>query len=367
MKRIRVIVADDSLTVRKHLVEVLERDPGVEVVGEAVDGRQAVDLCLRERPDVMTMDMMMPVMTGLAATEEIMAHGPTPILIVSASLNRGEVFRTYDALAAGAVDVIEKPSGTVADERWEKKFLATVKLVSRIAVITHPRAKLRRFHRPDALASTPRGTTSRGMGRHRLVAIGASTGGPAAAQRILSGLPVGFPLPILMVIHVSAPFAIALSDWLNASTPLLVRPAIDGERLPEVGRSVVLMAPADAHLLLDRSRLRLSDGAPRHSCKPSVDVLFESIAAETGGGAVACLLTGMGRDGASGLLAIRRAGGLTIAQNEASSVVYGMPREAALVGGAERILSIEEIAPALVEAAGVVDVAGVVEVAKVRE
>src|SRR5271154_436815 len=139
MAKTRVLVVEDSLTVRKRLLEILSADPEIELVGEAEDGKRAIELCRERRPDVITMDMMLPIMTGLAATEYIMAHCPTPILIVSASTNRGELFRTYEALAAGAVDVLEKPAGDVSDD-WERRFRSAVKLVSRIHVITHLRA-----------------------------------------------------------------------------------------------------------------------------------------------------------------------------------------------------------------------------------
>src|SRR5436190_11122276 len=142
MSRTRVLVVEDSLTVRHRLVEILGSDPDVELVGEAGDGRRAIELCERYRPDIVTMDIMLPAMSGLAATEYIMAHCPTPILVVSASINRGELFQIYDALAAGAVDVLEKPTGAEPDGAWECRFLATLKLVARIRVITHPRARL---------------------------------------------------------------------------------------------------------------------------------------------------------------------------------------------------------------------------------
>src|SRR5215469_8495237 len=179
MPRTRVLVVEDSVTVRKRLVDALLADPEIELVGEAEDGKQAVELCRLQRPDVITMDMMLPVMTGLAATEYIMAHCPTPILVVSASINRGELFRIYDALAAGAVDVLEKPTGTEAEGVWERRFLSTVKLVARIRVITHPRARLTgmRIAPPEPLlpADAPRPA-----GKYAVVAIGASTGGPGA-------------------------------------------------------------------------------------------------------------------------------------------------------------------------------------------
>ncbi|MDB5101309.1 MAG: response regulator receiver modulated CheB methylesterase, partial [Cyanobacteria bacterium RYN_339] len=169
MAKIRLLVAEDSLTVRKHLVEVASSDPDIEVVGEARNGREAVELCQRLRPDVITLDMVMPGMTGLEATEEIMGYCPTPILIVSASFNRGELHKTYEALAAGAVDVLDKPRGDSTDERWARTFLSTVKLVSRIKVITHPRAKLAAARRP-----VPPPAPDPQAGRYDLVVIGAS-------------------------------------------------------------------------------------------------------------------------------------------------------------------------------------------------
>src|SRR5215470_10001510 len=162
MGRIRVLVVEDSLTVRKHLVEVLAQDPELEVVAEAEDGKAAIELCERLRPDVITLDMMLPLMTGVAATEYIMAHCPTPILIVSASINRGELFKTYDALSAGALDVLEKPTVDDSGPAWAARFVATVKLISRIKVITHPRAKLGLFGAARSTANAANGSRSPG-------------------------------------------------------------------------------------------------------------------------------------------------------------------------------------------------------------
>lgn len=346
MTKVRVVVVEDSVTVRKRLLEVLSTDPDVEVVGEAGDGKQAIERCLECRPDVVTMDMMLPVMSGLAATEYIMAYCPTPILIVSASTNRGELFRTYEALAAGAVDVLEKPRGDEVDGDWEGRFLSRLKLVSRIRVITHLRARLRETR---VLAPVDPGGVRLRTGARRayaVVGIGASTGGPGAVVEVLQGMPSNFPLPILLVLHLGEPFGVAFAEWLDGRVEQRVAFATDGEPVRSTGGRVS-MAPPGRHLIVHDGRIRLSMEPERHFCRPSVDVLFESIARDFGASAAGCLLTGMGRDGAAGLLEIRRAGGLTIAQDEATSVVYGMPREAVLLGAADHILPLGEIAPAL--------------------
>jgi two-component system chemotaxis response regulator CheB len=179
------------------------------------------------------------------------------------------------------------------------------------------------------------------------VAIGASTGGPGAVRELLCGLPADFPLPVLVVIHLGAAFSTALADWLDRECPLRVAFAEDGQALPLRGGARVLLAPPDRHLALRDGKLRLTQDAPRHSCRPSVDTLFESLAEGLGPAVAACLLTGMGRDGAQGLLALRRAGAFTAAQDEASSVVFGMPREAVLLGGAAKVLPLDQFAPQL--------------------
>lgn len=337
---IRVLVVEDSATVRAYLVQVLSADPDLRVVAEAGDGRTAVALCARERPDVVTMDMMLPVMTGLDATEQIMAHNPTPILIVSASTNRGELFRTYEALAAGAVDVLEKPTAAEAGPDWERNFIGAVKMVARIRVITHLRGRLGGAKGQLAPAAGAMGDAP------ALAVLGASTGGPGALAEVMSALPPTFTLPILFVLHIATAFGAAFVDWLARQIGRPVLLAEDRMPLESVGARAI-MAPPDRHLILDRGRLRLTGDPERHSCRPSVDILFESVAREMGSRTAAALLTGMGRDGAAGMLAIRRAGGLTIAQDAATSVVYGMPREAAALGGAELILPLSEIAPAL--------------------
>jgi two-component system chemotaxis response regulator CheB len=346
--RVRVLIVEDSPTVREYLRGVLERDAELEVVGAAGDGKQAIELCQALRPDVITLDMMLPVMSGLAATEYIMAHSPTPILIVSASTNRGELYKTYDALAAGALDVLDKPAGGETDSAWEGRLVATVKLISRIKVITHPRARLAGLRetlaQPEPVARSARPTRT-----FSAVAIGASTGGPGALVRILGDVPPPLSVPVFVVVHIGEPFGSSFADWLDSQTAHRVAHAEHGaEVLP--GR--IVLAPPNRHLVVRDGRVWLTTDAERHSCRPSVDVLFESLASEYGAGTMAALLTGMGRDGAAGLLRIRAAGGVTIAQDEASSVVYGMPREAVALGAACQVLPLGEIGLALAAVAG---------------
>jgi len=296
--------------------------------------------------------MMLPVMSGLAATEYLMAYCPTPILVVSSSINRGELFKTYEALAAGAVEVMEKPRADEPEGDWERQLVSMVKIVARVKVVTHLRG--RRGLRPAQVGNDMPETRALPVagalapvklrGGCRLIALGTSTGGPGAMVEVLRALPANFRIPILFVIHISEPFGSTFADWLDSQTEHRVHLAYDGEEIPKNG---VVMAPPNRHLLVRGNKLHLSDGPERHSCRPSVDVLFESVAREYGATCAAAILTGMGQDGARGLLAVREAGGFTIAQDEASSIVYGMPREAANIGAAQMVLPLSEIGATL--------------------
>jgi two-component system, chemotaxis family, protein-glutamate methylesterase/glutaminase len=345
MAKIRVLVVEDSPTVGHHLCEVLTEDPDLDVTGVARDGRAAIELTATSRPDVITMDMMLPVVNGLAAIEHIMAHCPTPILVVSSSDNRADLFSTYDALAAGAVDVLEKYQGRTSAAGWAQQLRRTVKLVARIPVITHPRARLATRERnpapaPAVTTLSPHRTrpTPWSDRRCQVIGIGASTGGPAAVVEVLRALPTDHRVPILLVQHISAPFAAAYVDWLGDQIGRPTAHARDGDAVAAAGGRVVV-APPDRHLVVEEGRLRLTGHPERNSCRPSIDYLFEALAREYGVAATACLLTGMGRDGATGLLAVRRAGGMTIAQDEATCAVYGMPREAVLLRAAAHVLA----------------------------
>ncbi len=339
MSRLRVLIVDDSLTVRRRLADAFAFEPTCEVVGEAMDGQQAFEQCQRLRPDVVTMDLMMPKVDGLRATELIMAHCPTPIVVLSAAENRTEGLRTLDALAAGAVDAVDKPSGLL-DAKWMETLVSRVRVAARVRVITHVRARLHLDvnapPRVAPLAVPP-----------RLLAMGASTGGPAAVRYILRSLPADFPLPVLLVLHITENFDTAMVEWLEAQSGLKVRNAVDGEPLPMPGRVSVRMAPGNRHLVVKGGRLRVVEGPERHSCRPSVDELFESVARELGGAAIGCLLTGMGRDGAEGLAALKRAGAATVVEDESTCVVFGMPREAIRLGAAQHVVGLPDIPPLL--------------------
>jgi two-component system chemotaxis response regulator CheB len=341
MSKIRVLLVEDSLTARKRLAQVLSEASDFEVVAEAADGQRAIELCEQLRPDVITMDLVLPGLNGLAATEYIMAHCPTPILIVSSASARDQFVNSYNALAAGAVDVYEKPTGDEDQGAWERGFLTSLRIVSRVRVITHPRARLM------ALSQLGDPESPRPPARKiDLLAVGASTGGPAALVELFTALPARFSLPVLVVMHLSAAFAPSFADWFRSQVGRGVDFATAGEPLGTLNGQIRL-APPDQHLVVRSGRLQLCEDPPRHSCRPSVDVLFETVAREYGSRACACLLTGMGRDGASGLRELRDRGAMTFAQDEESSVVYGMPREAALLGAAERIMRPQAIAHAL--------------------
>jgi two-component system chemotaxis response regulator CheB len=333
---IRVLVADDSPTARALLVAMLAADPELEVAGEAADGLQAVEAATRLRPDVITMDIQMPNLDGIGATRQIMAVAPAPIVIVS-GLDVREVAISLEALRAGAVALFPKPSGPGATdfERHAADLRATVKTMSRVR-LARPRPPLapavpRRAPRPPA----------------EVVAIAASTGGPGALHRILAALPATFPAPILVVQHIAEGFAEGLARWLGGATPLGVRVAASGEPLRA---GTVYVAPDHAHLGVAEGRIALSDAPAVEGFRPSGSVLFESVARSYGSGACAAILTGIGRDGVAGLRAVRAAGGRILAQDETTSVVFGMPGAALAEGLADELVPLDGFAQRLIAA-----------------
>jgi two-component system chemotaxis response regulator CheB len=332
---IRVLVAEESTLLRERMVLALGAAPGVEVVAETADGRAAVELCVALRPDVAVLGLVLPGMSGAAATEYLMRHCPMPVLIVSDDERAANLGAGQAARAAGAIEVLQKPRSGAPGSDWDAVLVATVRLIARIRVVTRIGPVVPMAHQSPAQSVRP--TSAYG-----LLAIGASTGGPGAVATLLSGLPPSFELPILLVVHVGEAFGFSFAEWLEDAGGRPVRLAKHGEALSATTGQVI-MAPPGSHLTLESAHLQLSRGPERHSCRPSVDVLFESLARKPGPRAVACLLSGMGRDGAEGLLAVHRSGGLTIAQDEASSVIYGMPGEAVRLGAAQYVLPVDAI------------------------
>ncbi|MFV3074541.1 chemotaxis-specific protein-glutamate methyltransferase CheB [Niveispirillum fermenti] len=340
---IRVLVAEDSPTIRAFLAAILESESDIKVVSAVADGLAAVEQVQRLKPDVVTMDIHMPGLDGFAATREIMETSPVPIVIVSGAV-QDEMVATFKAVEAGALAFVRRPAGLGHDDHEAEAdaLVTAVRLMSEVKVV-------RRWKRPPTarrpgLPSLP-GTVIQ-TERPRVVAIGASTGGPLALQTILSMLPADFPLPILVVQHIAHGFVHGFANWLGGGSALPVHVATDAvEPLP----GNVYVAPDDRHMGLDaHGRIWLEKGPPEAGLRPAVSHLFRAVAAHHGGRAVAVLLSGMGADGADEMCQLRALGAATIAQDAASSVVHGMPGVAIERGGARFILPPQEIAAKLV-------------------
>lgn len=339
---IRVLIVDDSPTVRLTLQTILESDPQIKIVGYASNGREALDRAMQLRPDLITMDVLMPEMDGIDATRLIMAQCPTPIVIVTTHLSDPELEIGFNALQAGAVQVIDKPANAFAPESVSERaaLVTTIKLMSEVRVVQ------RRFDTLPQGARLPMPVQEKLPSVVEVVAIGASTGGPAALNTILGALPADFPAPILIVQHITAGFTLGLAAWLQHRCQLPIHVARAAERIQP---GIVYIAPDACHLLVAKDRrLQLNTNALVNHVRPSANVLFESIGRVYSARAIGILLTGMGEDGALGLRAIHQSGGLTIAQDEATSIVYGMPRAAAELGACSTILPIDQIAAFLV-------------------
>jgi two-component system, chemotaxis family, protein-glutamate methylesterase/glutaminase len=342
---VRVVVVEDSPVQRAHLVDILQAEDDIAVVGQAGDPHEAVSLVHRLRPDVVTMDLGLSGEGGIGAIERIMADLPTPILVLSARVTCAGSAAAVESLLAGAVDSLPRP------ERWdaetERQVRCRVRLLSRVTVVAHPRGR-RRPPAPDPHRAPP-------------VAIAASTGGPAALAEILPRL-AGLAVPVLVVQHLHPQLVDGFIGWMQRVSALPVVVAADGDR-PQPG--VVYIAPAGAHLKLALApgapigpvrpprtiptggRRLVLDPDPAGPHQPSADELFASVAVTAGGQSVGVVLTGMGDDGAAGLLDLRRQGAVTIAQDEPTSVVFGMPHAAQRLGAAIEVLGLGQIPGAI--------------------
>jgi two-component system chemotaxis response regulator CheB len=341
---LRVLIAEDSATARELLVEILRADPEITIVGETGNGIDAIAMTKQLRPDVITMDIRMPRLDGFEATRQIMIEAPTPIVIVSSIYDGRDVEVSMQALRAGALTVLPKPPGPESPDFDEqsRQLVQTVKAMSQVKVV---RRWPERVLVEPATRPAPDPTA-----RAEIVAIVASTGGPAALARILSDLSRDFGLPVLIVQHIASGFIDGFAAWLNTIGTLPVKVAYDRETLRP---RTVYIAPDHHHLgVSDRTTIALSRSAPIHGFRPSGTALFESVAKVFGRSAAAIVLTGMGDDGVAGLRAVRSAGGRTIVQNEATSVVFGMPGAAIAAGLADLTLPIDAIAARLEELSG---------------
>jgi len=341
-KKIRVLIVDDSAIVRKTLSDIISAEPGLEVAGTAADPFVARDKILALKPDVLTLDIEMPRMDGLTFLKKLMRFHPLPVVVIS-SLGQASSQAAIEALQSGAVDVVAKPGGPYSVSELREELARKIRAASE--------AHLRRdgFGTVERAApSPPAGVVGRNArSAVKIIGIGASTGGVEALRCVLMGLPEGMP-PIVIVQHIPPVFSAEFARRLDKTCKLRVKEAADGDLLVP---GLALVAPGNFHLSIrgvaGAYRAVVRDGPPVQYQRPSVDVLFDSIAKEAGSGAVGAILTGMGADGAAGLLAMKRGGAYTIAQNEASCVVFGMPREAIRLAAVDDILPLQSIAPAL--------------------
>ena len=339
----RVLIVDDSATSRELIEEILGSDPDLEVIGCAANGREAVALTKQLQPDVLTMDIYMPELDGLESTREIMASFPTPIVIVSASTLVNDVEWGMKAIEAGALTMLLKPPGPRSPNYSAavNELTSTVKAMAGMKVFR----KRQRSNRKTRTRETPKLNVTHGP---HVIAIAASTGGPPAVQKILLELPCDFAAPILLVQHIASGFTDGLVGWLDANVSLKVKTACDDETLKG---GVVYVAPEDRHLGLKKNgRILLSETPPIDGFRPSASFLFESVGNVQKKAGIGVILTGMGSDGVQGLATLRVQGGYVIAQDEDSSVVYGMPNAAKQAGVVDVTLPIDQIGRAIVRA-----------------
>ena len=340
---IRVLLVDDSAISLELLARMLATTPDIKVVGRAHDGVEALALIEQVRPDVICTDLHMPHMDGLALTQALMSRHPLPILVVSVSVQDDQKHNIFAILEAGALDILAKPRGGIDGNFGvvANDLITKIRILAGVKIIGRRKANEKLVSKPAASALALNGTP----GVARMIGIGASTGGPQAFDAILRQLPADFAVPLVCVQHIAQGFMAGLVDWLAGNCKIRVCTAQEG-KTPQAGSAY--FPPDDRHIEVDASgRFRCSRAMAVSGHRPSVDIAFGSLARCYGAAAVGVLLTGMGKDGAQGLLDIRRAGGLTLVQDEESSVVFGMPGSAIELGAARHVLPLEQVGPAL--------------------
>jgi two-component system chemotaxis response regulator CheB len=340
MKNIRVLIVEDSKVIREFLEYIIGQDPRLEIAGSVGSAEEALRILDRVSPDVISMDIRLPGMNGFEATQRIMSERPTPVVVVSASVESEDLQITMNALQAGALTVLEKPVGTTSAEyeSLAERLCTQLAIMSQVKVVRRQGGArpTQRLARRPALAP----------GDYRMLGIVSSTGGPNALVHLLGGLGPNFPLPIALVQHITSSFLEGFASWLATVCPFPVE-IVKDRAIPARGK--VYLASRDRHLRVEHEYIRVVAGDPVCAQRPSGTVLFESMAKTFGRQALGVLLTGMGEDGAEGLLQIRKAGGHTIAEDESTAVVYGMPGEAVRLGGACESLPLPAIASRIVE------------------
>lgn len=338
---IRVLLVDDSPLALQVLKKILSNDLEIMVIGTAENGQQGIDEAIKLKPDVICTDFHMPIMDGLEFTEQVMEICPTPILIISVAVQAEHQDNVFRLLDAGAVDILPKPyiESGFDDPTLGQELIRKIKILSGVSVFRRKKTIIE-YEAPISTIPSPNFSTS----NKQVLVIGASTGGPQAFEAILSKLPTNYSLPIICVQHISTGFLSSFITWLNSTCQLNVSIATAGEK-PAVGH--VYFAPDDANLLIDAQGCMQLSTEGNYFHFPSVDATLNSVASYYGNKTAGVLLTGMGDDGAKGLKAIAEAGGMTIAQDEASSTVFGMPKVAIEMGAAQKVLSLEQITQTL--------------------
>ncbi|MGD0283633.1 MAG: chemotaxis-specific protein-glutamate methyltransferase CheB [Dissulfurispiraceae bacterium] len=339
MGQIRVLVVDDSSLARELIIAILSTDKEILIAGEASNGSEAIEKVKVLKPDIVTMDIEMPVMDGLFAIEHIMASNPVPILVVT---TRGDAHTAYAAISMGALDLVVKPDVNI-DAAGE--FIDKIKLLAKIRVITHIGGK----RQVKETRAAPK-LIFDGKPSNRIVAIASSTGGPEALSVILSGLPERFPCPVVIAQHISDGFVAGMVEWLKRMTRLGIKVAAEGDNL---AAGMVYVSPSEKHMeISDGKRISLIARHPKDIYRPSCDVLLSSVARVYGLKGIGVVLTGMGSDGVLGMKKIKEARGVTIAQDEKTSVVFGMNKVAIDSGCVDKILPLDEIGDEVAQLAG---------------